>query len=173
MSVHTAVYLAEIYSVGSWVDVTSSILEISGSNEATVNSDNALAFGDSSDTKISIKAKLALQSYTWALTPFRVTYTIDGNTQQAFAGVITERERTLNDLTFSCEGFAALIRDTKAYSPMFYLRPVATKTTVASVEDPTDPDYVAGPLNWLMWQAGGRPYEQDFTYTSPKFYYSF
>lgn len=173
MTVHTAAYEAYIYSGGSWVDVSTSILEVDGALEATLNGDNALAFGDSSDARIHVRALLAMQSYAWELTPFKIQFGIDGSPVRAFQGVITERERTLSDLTFSCEGYAALLRDTKVYSPMFYLRPVATKTTIASVEDPTDPAYQAGPLNWLMWQAGGRPLEQDLTYTSATFYYSF
>ena len=173
MAIYTAVYAAYIYSGGSWVDVTSSVLDVTGSAEATLNTDNALAFGDSSQSRISVRGKLALQSYTWSYTPFRVKYGMNGDTPtKEFQGVITERERTLSDLTFTCEGYAALIHNVKAYSPMFYNRPVATKTTVASVEDPTDPSYVAGPINWLLWQAGGRPLEQDVTYPSATFYYS-
>lgn len=173
MSIATAIYSASIYSGGSWVDVTSSILAISGSAEASQSSDNALAFGDFSDTRIAVVAALALQSYTWGRTPFKVTFTVNGTAAEAFHGVITERERTLSDLTYTCEGFAALLRDTKVYSPLFYRRPVATKTTAASVEDPSNIAYVAGPLNWLMWQAGGRPAEQDYVYPSAAFYYSF
>lgn len=161
MSVFTAVYSAQIKVAGVWTTITSSILDISGSNEATLNPDNALAFGDSSQIRITVRGKLALQSYDWELASFKATFGINGNSQLAFHGVITGRERSLDDLTFTCEGFAALLRDTKAYSPAFHRRPIATKTTASSVEDPDDAAYQAGPINWLLWQAGGRPVEQD------------
>lgn len=175
MAVFSAVYSASIQVAGVWTTVTSTILDLSGSNEATLNPDNALAFGDSSQTRITVRAKLALQTYAWELVPFKATFGINGHSELAFHGVITGRERTIDELTFTCEGFAALLRNTKAYSPAFHRRPIATKTTAASVEDPDEPAYQAGPINWLLWQAGGRPVEQDSnpTYVSEaSFWYS-
>lgn len=174
MAVYTAIYTAELYDAG-WQDVTAYILDVQGGNEATPNSDNALAFGDSSQSRLTARARLPMQSYAWKLSPFRITYGMDALTAKAFHGVITSRDRSLDDLTLECEGYAALIRDVKEFSPAFHRRPVATKTTASSVEDPDDTSYRGGALNWLLWTAGGRPLEQDFDadyVTDAKFWYS-
>lgn len=171
----TASYKVEWKPAGSWVDITTYVLEVSGGNELTGNRDNALAFGDSSDSKADVRVSAALAGYAWARTPIRITFTINGVAGKAFGGIITEREREGNELRFSCTGYAELIRATKAYSPIFYLRPVATATTATSNEDPSVGGYKAGLINWILWQAGGRPYEQNFNTTyqaAAKFWYS-
>lgn len=176
MAVTTAKYQVEWKPAGAWVDITAHVLEVRGGNEITGNPDNALAFGDSSDSKADVTTKSAsLSSTSWARTPIRVTYTINGVADRAFAGIITERSRDGSSLTFTCTGYAELIRATKAYSPLFQLRPVATKTTATSSEDPTSGSSRAGLINWIFWQAGGRPLEQNFNPTyqaAAKFWYS-
>lgn len=171
----TARYQVEWKPAGSWADISAQILDVKGGSELTGNRDNALAFGDSSDSKASVEVKDSLAASAWARTPIRVTFTINAGSGKAFAGIITGRDREGAKMRFSCTGYAELIRATKAYSPPFYLRPVATKTTAASVEDPTSGSYQAGLINWILWQAGGRPIEQNFngTYqTAAKFWYS-
>jgi hypothetical protein len=174
MPVYSAIYYAAVLVGGVWEEITPAVLSIEGSVDTSGNRDAALAFGDSSTTRISLRSMLELQTYNWPLLPIKVVFSRNATTQQAFQGVITDRERGLEELTFTCEGYAALIRDVKAYSPAFHRRPVATKTTAASVEDPSDTAYVAGPINWLLWIAGGRPLEQDFNpaYANARFWYS-
>ncbi|MBK9944218.1 MAG: hypothetical protein IPP13_21670 [Kouleothrix sp.] len=172
MAIFTAIYSASIKVTGSWVDVTDLVLELSGSNEATRNADNALSFGDSSETRISVRGLLDLMAYTWEFTPFKAEFGMDGPAVQVFNGVITARDNTLDDVTFTCEGFAVLAKNMKEYSRVFVHKPVATKTTASSVEDPDEPAYAAGPINWILWKSGGRPVEQDFSYPDAAFYYS-
>lgn len=170
-----ASYQVEWKPGSSWLDITSSVLEVSGGNELTGNRDNALAFGDSSESRAEIQTSDALASTAWARIPIRITFSINGTAKRAFAGIIMERKRDDTGLTFSCTGFAELIRSTKAYSKPFYLRPVATKTTATSVEDPSSGAYQAGLINWILWQAGGRPLEQNTNpayQTDAAFWYS-
>jgi hypothetical protein len=92
----------------------------------------------------------------------------------SFAGIMTKRTRNSQkqEMTFECHGYAELLRTTKAYSRLIHRRPIATKTTAISVEDPTDIAWRGGAMNFIFWTAGGRPLEQDFAYPSAAFYYS-
>jgi hypothetical protein len=175
MAIASASYTVEWKPGASWVDITASVLEVRGGNELTGNPDNALAFGDSSDSTAAITTTASLASTAWARTPIRITFTINGVAAKAFAGIVLERQREGTTLHFSCTGYAELIRATKAYSAPFALRPVATKTTASSSEDPSSGSYSAGLINWIFWQAGGRPLEQNFNTTyqaAAKFWYS-
>jgi hypothetical protein len=49
---------------------------------------------------------------------------------------------------------------------------VATKTSASSADDPSSGGYAGGLINYLLWSAGGRPYEQAGSYPSATFYYS-
>jgi hypothetical protein len=171
MAVATANYQVEWKPASSWGDITSSVLSVSGGNAITGNRDNALAFGDSSDSTAEVEVKDSLGG-SWARAPIRITYTVNGVAAKAFAGIILEREREDPTMRFRAVGYAELIRATKAYSEPMYRRPVATKTTAASVEDPSSGSYRAGLINWIFWQAGGRPLEQAGSYPSATFYYS-
>lgn len=175
MSVKTAKYQVEWKPAGSWVDITSSVLTARGGTEITGNRDNALAFGDSSDSQAEFEALDGLASTAWARTPVRITYTVNGVAVKAFAGIITGRKRGDDGLSFDCVGYADLVRATKAYSLPYSRRPVATKTTAASVEDPSNTAWRAGLINWIFWNAGGRPLEQNSNPTyaaAAKFWYS-
>lgn len=88
---------------------------------------------------------------------------------QVFNGVITARDNTLDDVTFTCEGFAVLAKNMKEYSRVFVHKPVATKTTASSVEDPDEPAYAAGPINWILWKSGGDQLSRIFLIQMPRF----
>lgn len=133
---------------------------------------NALAFGDDSDLTAELEVALSVYSSVAPDTPLRITYTVDGVGSFAFVGVITRRERKGARCTVQAAGIKRRIQTSKPYSPLFYRRPVATRTTNVSIEDPSDPGYRGGLINWLWWQAGGRPWEKSSTYTNALFYYS-
>lgn len=159
---------------GAWVDYTGYVDSVSGDGSFSGSRDNALAFGDSSDTSLTVVISDILVNANWKKAPVRITYTVGANTGKAFGGIIVKRERNTSDgtLTFQCVGFAELIRTTRAYSLVFNRVPIATKTTAGSIDDPAAGGYAAGPMNWLFWQAGGRPLEQAGSYPSASFYYS-
>lgn len=166
-------YLIERYTGGSWVALAdASVLSVRGSWETATGENSGVAFGD--DTDAGLEASLLLAE--WAnlphMTPIRYTTTMDADTTRTFVGVLTRRTRDMQQMSCDAEGLKHLIAATKGYSPAFARRPVATKTTATSVDDPSNGAYQGGQINWLLWQAGGRPYEQSGTYPTATFYYS-
>jgi hypothetical protein len=169
----TATYIVEWKPAGSWVDISAHIEAVDGDWNLSGNKDNALSFGDASELRCTVKTvNLTLQATAYLDVPIRVTFAMDAATGYAFWGVIAKRDRDQESLTFECEGYARLIRRTRVYTESRFRRPVATATTAASVEDPADGSYVAGLINETLWEAGGRPLEQDFSYPTALFYYS-
>ena len=171
-----ASYTVEWKPSAVWTDITSSVIAVpDGASELSGGGDQPLAFGDNAESRCTIEVLDTLTAGADVTgTPIRVTFTMDGTAIEAFVGIIQEQQEKTTEatVTFSCAGVAELVRMTKAYSPSFYLRPAATKTTTTSVEDYTDSDYAAGLMNYALWRAGGRPYEQAISYPGAKFYYS-
>jgi len=176
MSLHTSGYTATWAPAGTYVDITAFVLSVEG-DFATSGQGNGIGFGDSSDAQATIKLDPnavggPLSVATWSYIPIRVQFTIDANTARGVSGVIVERERDADTVTFNVVGFKQLISTVRVYSPLFSWRPIATKTTATSIEDITSGSYVGGPLNFLLWSAGGRPNAQSGTYPTALFYYS-
>lgn len=173
MAIYTANFTVEWKPSSTWIDISSSIESVSGSLELTGNRSNALSFGDSSALRCEVRTvDLSLQGTAYLHVPIRVTLGMSGTNKREFHGIITGRNRDQETLSFECEGFQRLIARTRVYTPVRYRRPVATKTTSSSVEDPTSSSYQGGLINEALWRAGGRPFEQDFSYPSATFYYS-
>lgn len=172
MSIHTAGYTIEWYQSGVWTDISSHVISVEG-DFSTVNAGNGIAFGDSSDAGATITvATASLDVSLWAYIPVRGTFVMDANTARGIAGVIISIDEDMDTAKLTVTGYKQLISTVRVYSDLWQYRPIATKTTATSVEDPSDGAWAAGALNWIMWQAGGRPYEQAGTYTSAAFYYS-
>lgn len=161
------------------------IVDISGSIDSTSNSDNAVAFGSPSEPSASIQAedytvdgRLLSDAY-WIGTSVRISFGFDtSDFSTIFTGPINSINKTNESVSYSLGGSQNYLRDDiKLVTPLYYRKPIATATTVASIEDPTDLDYSAGMLNYAFWKSGGRPYEQKgitYTESSPgfKFWYS-
>lgn len=174
-TIHPISYLIEWKPAGSWLPLTTgSIIDFTGGAESAL-SDASLGFGDKVTTRQSIHVlRSEVQGQPWARTPFRVTPTVDGGSAIAFVGVNEKASGDAETVTFSCVGLTEdLARRTKdLYSSIVYRQPAATKTSASSIEDPASGSYAAGLINWVLWQAGGRPYEQAASYTTADFYYS-
>lgn len=169
----TASYTIEVKPAGSWVAIAAGdVLDASGSWELSGNRANAVAFGDDTDASLSAQFVLGVWSSLGDKVPIRYTTTIDADTTRTFTGVITRLSRDLDTCAIEAEGMKVLIAATKAYSPAFARRPVATKTTATSTEDPSAGGYAGGIINYILWSAGGRPNEQAGSYPSATFYYS-
>lgn len=174
MSVSTASTTLELYYSAAWHTVASgSVLGVSGSWEISGNRNNGVAFGDDTDASLDARFVYSVWSALAYHQPIRYTTTnsADGTTR-TFTGVVTKMHRTTVDCDVSAAGIKELIAATKVYSPPINRRAVATKTTASSADDPTNPAWSAGLINYLLWQAGGRPYEQAASYPSAVFYYS-
>lgn len=172
MSVHTVDFEVWVKLAGIWTDISASVLSVDVANETSGNKDNALAFGDSSDARATVELPVALALSIPDDTPIRIIFTVGGTTEDVFSGVVRRQDGDLNKARLECESFKALISTTRAHSRAFYRRPVATKTTATSIENPATPGYRAGLINWILWMAGGRPAEQDLDYPNATFYYS-
>ena len=169
----SASYTIEVKPAGSWVAVAAGdVLDVAGSWELSGNRANAVAFGDDTDASMRAQFVAGVWSSLGDKTPIRYTTTIDADTTRTFTGVITKLHRDLDTCDIEALGMKVLIGATKAYSPAFARRPVATKTTATSVDDPTAGGYAGGIINYILWSAGGRPNEQAGSYPSATFYYS-
>lgn len=141
------------------------------------NTANGLAFGEAVSVSASVVlANTASIPANWKLAKIRIEYTYDtADWVNAFNGFITGRTRGTDTFTLSCGGIDKKLEQIKIDSQVYYRRPIASKTTALSVEDPTNVAYsetTTGLLNYIFWQAGGRPYEQAASYTTADFYYS-
>ncbi len=173
MPTTTADYLVEIFYSAAWHSVADSdVLEASGDWQVAGNRNNALSFGDDTDATFAARFTSTVWANLSYLQPIRYTTTNSADTTaKTFTGVVSQLHRTLDDCDIQADGMKVLIAATKIYSPMFVRRPVATKTTASSVEDPTNGAYKGGLINYALWTCGGRPNAQSGTYPSATFYY--
>lgn len=175
--VTTPSYTVEYYS-GGWVVVSDDyVLSVEGLNNAGGGS-SGLDFGANASPKITITLddNATIVAIPYTKTRVRISYGFAASDQLVrMQGIIVSRSRSYganaHGITWECEGFDALIRDTPMYSDLLYRRLAATVTTVSSVEDPTSGAYVGGLVNYIFWQSGGRPLAQAATYTTAVFYY--
>lgn len=170
----TADYLIELKIAGVWTGIAdANVLEAAGDWEISGNRNNAVSFGDDTDATFSARFVYGVWASLAYHLPIRyTTYNSADTTAKTFTGVITELHRTLVDCDIKAVGLKELIAANKIYSPMLVKRPVASKTTASSVEDPSSGGYAAGMVNYALWQCGGRPLEQAGSYPSATFYYS-
>ena len=177
MSIHQSGFTAQWNIGAGFVAITAYVLAIDVSF-APQNTGSGLGFGDSSDATFSLDidpnpaGQPPLSLATLALVPIRVQFTLDSGTAYGCAGVVLSWEQTADTISLKCTGFKELVSKTRFYSPLLINRPVATKTTASSIEDPTNGAWAAGLMNLALWGAGGRPFEQAGTYPSATFYYS-
>jgi hypothetical protein len=188
----------EIRLGGAWIDVSSSVTSVSIDVQSS-NGVSGLAFGSTVEPRATVaftadQALLQLTDgtniltdgtntlitvqtnaidYAWALTPIRIKHGFSTSAQLTrFSGVITERSRDSSGGTWGCQGWSAVIASTDIRSPLITNRPIATKTESGGNDDPTDPGYTGGIVNYTLWKCGGRPYEQAGSYPNAVFYYS-
>lgn len=162
--------------------------EAGGSIEVTGNSDNGVSFGNAVEPSATVRVEntiitgagldKALNDEYWLRSRMRINYTFENADYiTAFVGTIVSiTEDNYYQVVYELSGMLEYVRKTKLYTTLQQNRPVATETTVDSIEDPTAIGYVAGTVNEVFWQAGGRPLEQAIAYPETdinfKFYYS-
>jgi hypothetical protein len=171
-------YQVEYWNGSAWTAVAdSAVLSVAGDNDSGGGS-SGLDFGAGAAPRftVTLEDNSTTAAITWAKTRVRVRYGFASSNQLTrHIGVINGRGRQYGEvptLVWDCSGFDQTIRDTAIYSPMFYRRLAATATTASSVEDPTNSAYAGGLVNYIFWQAGGRPLAQSGTYPSATFYYT-
>ncbi len=171
---------------GYWHQIpNASVVSLSGSVESTGNQDNGLSFGTSVAPSASVQTEnivftstLLISNVFWIGTRMRISFGFStSDLVVQMVGVIKDIQVEDNTVTFNIVGLVDYIEQTKVFTDVQYHVPIASKTTIASVEDPSNPSYDAGLINRAFWESGGRPFEQkDLNYTENsagfKFWYS-
>jgi hypothetical protein len=154
------------------VDVTAHVLDVEGDLAQTAGGDG-VGFGAVVQPSATIRIDRAAFSLAWEERPIEIRYGFaDSDKVLYFRGVVTGQERGLAEGSWTMRGFDALIDSTEIRSLVVQDRPIATRTTSGSAENPDGPDYAAGIINEIFWRAGGRPLEQATTYPDAAFSYS-
>lgn len=165
-------FQVEVHNGTTWVDQTANVVEVDGEIAAT-SGDDGIGFGAAFQPSQSIKVAREAFTVAWDRKPIRIKLGFNGVNPIHFVGLIDGLDQNRVDATWQAVSYLAIIEAVgDIRSPLFYRRPVATQTTITSIEDPSDGSYGAGLINYLLWRAGGRPYEQSSTYPNAVFYYS-
>jgi hypothetical protein len=176
MTVFTTAYALEWKPSGSWLAVDDDdVAQITGSLE-TAQADGGVGFGTTAVTRATVQVlRTAVSGLALARMPVRFTFTVGASSEMAFVGFVRGWSGDRATVTLECSGMLDDLpeRTKNLYSPLYYRRHPATKTTASSIENPATGGYAAGLINWMMWYAGGRPFEQAGSYPSADFYYSF
>lgn len=163
-------FQVELYTGGSWVDVSQHVVDVDG--EIAGSAGDGIGFGVAYQPSQAITVAKEAFSYSWDRAPVRVKLGFNGTNPQHFIGIIDGLDQERVSATWNAKGYTALIEAVgDIRSPLFYRRPVATATTLTSIENPADAGYGAGLINYILWTAGGRPWEQSSGYPNAVFYY--
>lgn len=172
----SAAYALEWKPAGTWLAVDDDdVVSITGSLE-TAQADGGVGFGTTAVTRATVQVlRTAVAGLALARMPVRFTFTVGASSEMAFVGFARGWSGDRETVTLECSGMLDDLpeRTKNLYSPLYYRRHPATKTTASSVENPATGGYAAGLINWMMWYAGGRPFEQAGSYPTADFYYSF
>ena len=175
MPVYTIGYDVEQKASGSWAAIAdSAIRSVETTGETSGSEDNPAGFGDQAIQHATITMLRSAATFALPRTPVRITFTRTATSAKSFTGFVQSYGGDLDTVRLECQSVIEDLpnRTKNLYSPLYYRRPPATKTTASSVEDPAGGGYAAGLINWILWQAGGRPYEQAGSYPTADFYYS-
>jgi hypothetical protein len=160
---------------GAWVQQSvTNIVMVRSQAQSTGNIHNGLAFGTAVVSTFVVECTIDEGiGVNWYETVIRVRLGYDTSSALVVAqGIIESWEEDYPTILWQCRGYDFWIERTPCYSPVVYRRPIATLTSAASIEDPTQTGYAAGLINLIFWNAGGRPYEQQSSYATALFYYS-
>ena len=163
-------YVVERYTGGSWVDVSSDVVEVAGALESSAG--DGLSFGLAPDPSCDIRVAAAQFSAAWDRTPVRIKFGYNSANPQYFLGLIDGVDQAQYDGTWQALGFTALFEAEEIRTPLYYRRPVATATTATSLEDPDNAGYQGGLINTIFWRCGFRPAAQAASYPSAVAYYA-
>ena len=166
-------YTVEYWSGGAWTALDAAlVLEVSGAAESA-GGENGLAFGATATARATLALDSGASSIAWERARMRVRFGFDASDRLVrTAGLATRRSRdTDGGVTLDLAGFDEAIARTPVYSPLFHRRPGSTATSASSVEDPASASYQAGLVNYIFWQAGGRPLAQAASYPDALFFY--
>lgn len=165
-------YEVQIWDGSSWQAQTANVEHVTHNVQITGDL-GGFAFGVGRSLSAEVTIDKAAFGTAWRGKRIRIGYGFaTSNKVTKFVGVITGRARGRESGTWRCEGLDVLIEGEKIWSPLFVKRSIATRTTLTSIEDPSNAGYRGGPINYLFWAVGGRPLKQAASYPNALFYYS-
>lgn len=172
---HALSYRAEAQIGGVWQSFPG-LLHVSTRTE-TGGGASPFAFGGASLPAATIETTLAGPAAGWARAPLRVyqSVAIDGAAaveELAFTGILLASDPADAGYRFTAGGWDQRVARTRVRTPLRYRRPIATRTTATSVEDPAAPGYAGGLLNQIFWASGGRPDAQRASHPGAAFTYA-
>jgi len=162
----------EVWTGAAWASVASHVIRASARLEAGGGEASGVAMGPA----VSPEATVELAAAGWVQatdrTPVRIAFGFAASDKMLrFGGIVTSRGRGATSGQWQMRGWDAHIEAQEVRSPLFRRRPIATETTATSVEDTASSAYAGGLINYILWQCGGRPWEQAASYLSAVFYY--
>lgn len=173
---HTITYSAQYRTGGAWVTFPG-VLRVRTRVETTDGGGGPFRFGASVLPSATIECGPAAPTTGWYRAPFRalIQVTVDGVAhpqEEVFTGLLTRRVPGPWGVTFEAAGAEQWVKRARVRTPLRVWRPLATATTLTSVEDPTASGYPGGLLNEIFWKSGGRPDAQRGSYPTARFYYA-
>lgn len=173
---HSITYTAQYQTGGAWVALPG-VLRVRTRVETSDGGGGPFRFGASVLPAATIECSTAAPATGWYRAPFRasIQVTIDGvafPAEEVFTGLLTRRAPGPWGVTFEASGADQWVRRARVRTPVREWRPLATLTTLTSVEDPAAPGYAGGLLNEIFWRSGGRPDAQRASYPTARFYYA-
>lgn len=171
------IYQLQRWDGSAWVDVADADVSTLKSLVDVGGGASGFDFGANAapSAKIALLASSTNIAIDWDRLRIRIQYGFStSDLVTRWKGVVVDCDYSTSDgkMNWACQGFDLLISEAECYSNVLVRRTPATKTTLTSIEDPTNGSYAAGLINFILWQAGGRPLEQSATYTTAIFYYS-
>ncbi len=167
-------YQVFIYNGSSWTQYTgANIISVQGQIESGSGA-NGLSFGDQVIASATIVFPDTVSIPTaWQMQRVRIEMTYNNKDfVPMFYGFIEAKERNGRDITLRVVGIDKRIERTKLFSNVRYRRPVATKVTAVTDENPDSGAYTGGAINEIFWRAGGRPATQSGSYPTAEFFYN-
>ena len=132
-----------------------------------------LGWGNAAVPRATIRATAATVDAAWSYRPVKVRVSVDGGAfQDLFTGPLLEQEDDGVSLRYTAGGMDVIIQRAPVRTPVRRRRPIATKTTATSNEDPDSGS--PGWANEVFWRGGGRPWDQRGSYplsSTVLFYY--
>lgn len=170
-------YTVEYHNGTTWVAIADDDVLAVELPAAAETGPTGLGFGAAPSVGGSLRLRdtPTTAAIAWENQRVRVSYGFAGSDElRRGVGILKEQTRSASQasLDFRIDGIQALIADVPMYSPVFVKRNAATATSAVSTEDPTAGGYAAGLINYILWQAGGRPADQSATYPTAVFYYA-
>lgn len=162
----------EVWTGAAWLSVKEHVTAASASIDAQGGASGAAAMGPNVTPEATVELAAAGWLQASDRTPVRISFGFGTSaTVVRFGGIVTGRSRGPRYGRWELRGWDAHIEGQEVRSLLYRRRPIATQTTISSVEDLSLSTNRTGLINIALWMCGGRPWEQRLSYPSALFFY--